>query len=466
MLETIIDQAQNDFSQHLELLQRYIRQPSVSSTRLGIDEMVAMLSADLTGLGGITRVVTSDEFPIVYSRFDEGAERTVLIHSMYDTVEADESKWVAPPFSATRMNYLDAGDCIIGRGAEDTKGPTTSILNMIAAHRAANIRLPVNLILVFEASELGSGGLPEFVEGHQDELRQADVAYWPWCSQRANGNTVAWLGSKGLMTFKLRMTGGDWGGPHSNDLHSSNASWIGSPGYKLVQALASMRTLDDLDVAIDGFYDGRKEPSKDDLRLIAELAKRFDAKAFLRQMGASRFKQEAIADALKASIFTSAFNLSGLKVGNVIEGGHNTVIPCTAVASMDLRLLEGMSIENVVNSMRRHLDSHGFQDVALEITNAYLGGKTPPESWAAKELVGAYRDMGFDPEVWPVAPVAIASSLFTGLGMPWVATCPGQASGKHSANEYIRVEGYKSSIEFIIRLMWRFSSATRASTSR
>ena len=465
MLEKIISQAKNDFPVHLERLQRYIRQPSVSSTRTGIDEMVAMLSAELTQLGGVTKIVKSDEFPIVYSCIDSGAQRTVLIHSMYDTVEADEPNWVAPPFSATRMNYRDAGECIIGRGAADTKGPTTAILNMIAAHRAANVRLPVNLILVFEASELGSGGLPDFVKTHQEELRKADVAYWPWCSQRANGNTVAWLGSKGLMTFKMRSTGGDWGGPHSNDLHSSNASWIASPGHRLVQALASMRTADDLDVAIDGFYDGRQEPTQEDLRLIGELAKRFDAKAFLSQMGVARFKQDTLEDALKASLYTSAFNLSGLKVGNVIEGGHNTVMPRTAVASMDLRLLDGMNIDNVVRSMRRHLDSHGFQDISLEITNAYLGGRTPPQSWAAKELVSAYRDMGFDPEVWPVAPVAIASSLFTDLGMPWVATCPGQASGKHSANEYIRVEGYKSSIEFIIRLMWRFSSASAAEKS-
>ena len=255
--------------------------------------------------------------------------------------------------------------------------------------------------------------------------------------------------------------GGDWGGPNSFDLHSSNASWIGSPSYRLVKALASMRTDDDLDVSIEGFYEGRNEPSTDDLKLIDNLTKRFDADGYLNQIGASRFKQTSIFDAMKASIYTSAFNLSGIKSGVVIEGGHNTVIPCKAVASLDLRLIDGMQIDSVVKSIRNHLDSLGFFDIELEITNAYLGGKTSPNNWASKELINTYAQMGFDPEVWPVAPVAIASGLFIDLGIPWVASCPAQASGKHSVNEYIRVEGYRDAIKFITLLMWNFSKSKK-----
>jgi len=122
MLESVLAQAASDFADHLELLQRHLRQPSISPTGEGITEMVEMLAADLTRLGGRTEIVQTPEFPVVYSRIDAGAPCTVLIHSMYDVVEADEPGWLAPPFSATRMDLWDFGDCIVGRGAEDTKG--------------------------------------------------------------------------------------------------------------------------------------------------------------------------------------------------------------------------------------------------------------------------------------------------------------------------------------------------------
>jgi hypothetical protein len=68
--------------------------------------------------------------------------------------------------------------------------------------------------------------------------------------------------------------------------------------------------------------------------------------------------------------------------------------------------------------------------------------------------------MGLDPEVWPRTASAIPSGLFVGLGLPWIASCAGHASRKHSANEYLQVKGYKDAVEFITRLVWRLSEAS------
>ncbi|MCB1550295.1 MAG: M20/M25/M40 family metallo-hydrolase, partial [Hyphomicrobiaceae bacterium] len=197
--------AERGTQQHIERLQRYIRQHSVSAYADGTDAMAEMIAADIRALGGEARVVPGVDFPIVHGSIDAGAPRTVLIHGMYDTTPADPAEWVSPPFEAVRMDYAGYGDCIVGRGAEDTKGPLASALAMVAAHRDAGVPLPVNLIFLFEASELGSKSLPPFIAAHADELRHADVAYWPWHTQRADGTAVAWLGVKGLMTFRLRV---------------------------------------------------------------------------------------------------------------------------------------------------------------------------------------------------------------------------------------------------------------------
>ena len=183
-MDAVLAVATQDFERHVARLQRYIRQKSISAERNGNDQMAEMLAADIVALGGRGEVVPGVDFPIVYGRFDVGAPRTVLIHSMYDTTPADEPGWVVPPFEARRMDFEDLGECIVGRGAEDTKGPVAAIFGMIESHRRANRKLPVNLVLLFEASELGSLSLPAFVEKHAEELKVADVAYWPWHTER------------------------------------------------------------------------------------------------------------------------------------------------------------------------------------------------------------------------------------------------------------------------------------------
>ena len=196
--------------------------------------------------------------------------------------------------------------------------------------------------------------------------------------------------------------------------------------------------------------------------LIERLAARFDAKRALADLGVTRFKQDNVKDAIRARCFQSEFNVAGLKSGYVSEGGHKVIVPHEAVAAIDMRPLDGMSVSNMLASMRRHLDKHGFHDVTIEpLSEGYAGGGSPPGDWAVRELLGTYADCGIDPEVWPRDALAIAAKLFTDLGMSWIATLPGHANRRHSANEYIQLKGYRKSIEFTIRLMSRLAQAQR-----
>ncbi len=462
MLDRVLLQAQNEFEAHLVRLQRYIRQPSVSAENQGVEEMAKLVADEISAYGGVGRVVKGKEFPIVYGRFDVGAPRTMVIHSMYDTTPADESSWVVPPFEARRVKeFEDLGECIIGRGAEDTKGPLATVISATAAYRTAGVPLPCNIVMIFEASELGSGSLPGFVKEHADELRGAQVCFWPWHSQRSDGSQVVFLRLKGLMTVKLRCRGGDWGGPRGTELHGAHATWIANPAHRLVAALASMKTADDNDVAIEGFYAGRTPPTPGDEALVKALVERFDGKRVLADLGVARFKQGSIEAAIRAHCFQSEFNVAGLKSGYVSEAGHKVIVPHEAVAALDMRPLDGMTVEGMVAAMRRHLERHGFPDVSVELMNGYVGGGSPPEDWAVKELLATYGDCGIEPEVWPREAIAIAAKLFTDLGMSWIATLPGHANRRHSANEYIQVKGYRQAIEFTVRLFWRIAHAKR-----
>lgn len=461
MLETVLKTAESEFERHVARLQRYIRQPSVSAENRGNEEMAALLVADIHALGGKARLVPGVDFPIVYGHFDVGAERTVLIHGMYDTALAGEPDWVVDPFEAKRMDFENLGECIVGRGAEDTKGPIATAFGMIESYKLAGVPLPVNLILVFEASELGSASLPPFVEKHAAELRKADVAYWPWHSGHADGTAVAWLGCKGNLFFDLTVRSGSWGGP-VRELHGLHTSWIGNPAHRLVKALATLRTPDDLGIAIDNYF-GKGDPiTADDEQLIKTLAKRLDPQVILKDLGAARFKQDNFEDALKAHCFDSEFNIDGIRAGHVIEGGHKVNIQPEAVASLHLRPLQGMTVQQVMKALREHLDKHGFPEVEIKVKSGYLGARLPATHWAAKELIGAYRDTDLDPEIWPRTATAIGANLFTEtVGIPWICTCPGHASRKHGPNEYLQLSGFRKAVPFVCRLMWRLAHAQK-----
>jgi acetylornithine deacetylase/succinyl-diaminopimelate desuccinylase-like protein len=462
MLDSVLQQAQRDFEPHLERLQRYIRQPSVSAENRGIDETAAMIAAEIGQLGGVGRVAPAKEFPIVYGRFDVGAPRTLIVHSMYDTTPADEPNWSVPPFEGRRVQpFENLGECIVGRGAEDTKGPLTTVINAIAAYRAAGVRLPCNVVLVLEASELGSGSLPGFVAEYADELRKACVCFWPWHTQRSDGTQVVFLRLKGIMTLKLRCRGGDWGGPRGVEMHGAHSTWVANPAHRLVAALGSMKKPDDSDVAIEGFYEGRVPPTPGDEELIRKLVARVRADRLRADLGIARFKQDTLEAAVRARCFQSEFNIAGLKAGYVSDIGHKVIVPHEAVAALDMRPLDGMTVDGMVAAIRRHLDKHGYPDVSVELMNGYVGGGSPPENWAVQALLATYGDCDIDPEVWPRESVAIAAKLFTDLGMSWIATLPGHANRRHSANEYIQVAGYRKAIEFTIRLFWRIANAER-----
>ena len=459
--EMVLRDVADHFDDHVARLQRYIRQRSVSALNDGPAEMAAMIAGDIQSLGGEAQVVPGVDFPVVYGRIDAGAEMTVLIHGMYDTTPADPDEWVSPPFEGLSVDYADLGECIVGRGAEDTKGPLAAVMAMVESHRAANIPLPVNLILIFEASELGSASLPSFIDNHLDELRDADVAYWPWHTQRADGTAVAWLGTKGIMTLKMRVTGGPWGGPVATEAHGLHAIWVANPMHRLVAALASLKSPDDFEIVVDGFYDPVPAPTDQDERLITELAKRVDADALLSEAGALRFKQATVLEALRTYCLKTEINISGVSGGTVIEGGHKVELPNEAVAGLDIRPLDGMTVEHITACLRNHLDKHGFDEVEIEVLSGYQGGAMPVDNWAVQALLETYREGGHDPEVWPRSSAGIASYQFIEkIGIPWIATTLGHSGHKHAPDEFLQVHGYRDAIGFMVRLMWRLADAS------
>lgn len=100
--------------------------------------------------GGTSELLETPGNPIVYGRMDEGADYTLLIYSMYDVLPAEEEDWISDPWMAKIHPFRDYGDCIIGRGAVNTKGPTAAFFRALMAYRKLREKLPVNLVFLIE----------------------------------------------------------------------------------------------------------------------------------------------------------------------------------------------------------------------------------------------------------------------------------------------------------------------------
>ena len=93
--------------EHVENLQKWIRQPSISNSGEGIPESAEMVKGFFEQLGcqesrvydvGITEWGAPGN-PVVYAKCDEGAPRTIAIYWQYDTMPVTQpDAWKAPPF--------------------------------------------------------------------------------------------------------------------------------------------------------------------------------------------------------------------------------------------------------------------------------------------------------------------------------------------------------------------------------
>ncbi len=428
-----------DFPVHLEAIREFVRTPSISPEGVGMAETAEQVKGFIQQVGGQAEIVPTEGHPVVYGELMVGRPKTLLIYGMYDVMPVVVEEWMVPPFSGEIATLPGLGPCIVSRGIYNTKGPLRGFFNVISALQKVD-SLPVNLKFLIEGEEeLGSRHLPDFIARYKDRLA-SDAIFFPFFCLDRRGKPIIYLGAKGVIHLEIVCQGGEWGGPRSKGVHSSQGAWISSPVWRLVQALASM-VAEDESIIIDGFYDDVKGPSDEDEELLASLEGVFDETTILEESDVSRFKYDLHGTALlRKYLFSPAINIDGLLAGHV-GAGVKTVIGHIATAKLDIRLIPDMTVERTVSKVRDHLARHGFEEVRLEKLAGYEWSRTSVKEKVVQALLQSHRYHGYESEVWPFIGGSAPFYLFTKqLGLPLVMGGLGQGGNSHSPNEYAVVD--------------------------
>lgn len=432
--------ANND--KHLQAIQRWLRQPSISAQNVGVTDMAEMLRGDLEDMGfAEAEIVPTDGHPGVWGYYDAGADKTLVVYLMYDVQPVDEEDWESPPFEANLIDH-ELGKVIMARGATNQKGPQRAFLNALEAIIAIDGTLPVNIMITAEGEEeLGSPNYHQIVDKYADRLQTADGALFPFNSQRPDGNISVILGVKGILYVEMTSTGGAWGGPANAEIHGSFKAIVDSPVWRLVKALDSLTSPDGNTIVVPNYYDGILPPTEEESLLInAGIEQRNDVQ-LQEMLGVSRWIDGNMGnDAVIEYLYQPTLNIDGIWGGYTGEG-VKTILPHTASAKVDSRLPPGLDPEEALQKIRDHLDANGFDDIEIEKLSSYPASQTSVSAPAVQAALSVFKKHADGMTVQPRIAGSAPFYQFTDrLGLPLVPAGMGFGTGAHAPNEIMLIE--------------------------
>jgi acetylornithine deacetylase/succinyl-diaminopimelate desuccinylase-like protein len=452
-LAPVREQIEKRHDEAVQRLQEWIRQPSIAAENRGVNEGCELTMRFLreAGFSGVTKIPTDGQ-PGIFATLDAGAPRTLGLYFMYDVKQADPSEWSSPPWDAKLVDRPGLGKVIIGRGAVNQKGPESAFLAALHAMKAANRKLPVNLVFVAEGEEeIGSPHFPQVV--HRPEilaaLKKCSGVFMPFASQGPEGDVQINLGAKGIIELELVSSGERWGRGPRKDIHSSLKAYVDSPAWHLVQALATLVTPDGNEPAIDSLTDKVRPLSSTDKAMIAEASRRLKEDVTKRGLGVEHWARDVSwIEALERLASRPTVNIEGL-VGGYTGPGGKTILPHRAVAKLDLRLVPDMTATESLAALKAHLAKRGFGDIEVNMTGGYDPTTTPADSAVIRAQVAVYRRKGIEPIMWPRLAGSWPGYVFTGepLRLPAGHFGMGIGGGAHAPDEFYLIESTNAKVQ-------------------
>lgn len=420
--------------------------------------------------------------PVIFGELrTPGATRTILLYAHYDGQPLDPKEWLTPPFAPVLRSKeiekdgqvipfesatypLDPEARLYGRSASDDKAPIVAMMTALDAIRASGLKLHSNIKFAFEGEEeAGSTHLGQILAAHK-ELFAADV--WLICDgpvSQTRRQLVA-FGARGVTTVDITVYG------PRRELHSGHyGNWAPNPAMMLARLLTSMK--DDAGrVLVEHFYEGIAPLSDTERRAVAE-APAPDAELMKELwLGATEGAEGGSPKKLMELLQLPSLNIRGMASSRTGAQASN-VIPATATASLDIRLVKGMDHAQTVARLLEHIRKQGYfvvdtePSAAVRMAHPKVAKVTNTDGYNA---VRTSMDLAISKEVIRVVESARGPAVKVptmGGSVPLEAieravgthtiTIPiaNHDNSQHSFNENIRIQNLWDGIELMAALI-------------
>ncbi len=466
-----------------EILNEFIQLlaiPNVASDLPNIRRNADFIAQMLTARGLRPQLLEVPNVPpVVYGEITTpGATRTLIFYVHYDGQPVEPVKWVGgDPFAPTlRSAALEAGGKDIpfpakgqpfnpewrlyARATGDDKAPIIALVTALDALKARQIALTSNIKFFFEGEEeAGSPHLEQIIAKYPEQAK-GDV--WLICDGPVHQNRQQqiYFGARGVTSLELTIYG------PRRELHSGHyGNWVPNPAMLLARLLASMKD-DDGRVLIDQYYDGIEPLSPTEQRALAEAADNDEDLKRELQIGFT----EGNGKKLKERLMLPSLNIRGLSSASTGATARN-VIPATATAALDLRLVKGIDYKTAVARVLAHIRKQGWHIVTTEPDEAtrlahskvikvlnndgYNAARTSMDLPISRQLIAAVEAARGTTIKMPTLGGSVPLYIFTDiLKMPAIGIpIANHDNNQHSANENIRLQNLWDGIETMAALL-------------
>lgn len=431
-------------------LSRYCEQPSVAAQNWGLVECSQLTADMLTQRGFSVEVISTGGAPVVYAERAGRSQKTLLFYNHYDVQPPEPLElWDSPPFHPSRRDGK-----LYARGVSDDKGHLVSRLFAIDSLIAEDGDLPCNIKFVIEGEEeVSSLHLKDFVLNHLEKLK-ADACIWEFGGVDHREIPIQYLGLRGICYVELSVE------TAKIDVHSGlGGSIFPNAAWRLVWALSTLKGEDER-IRLPGHYDNVKPPTDLDRKLFAEMPEtseeyksRYGVDHFLRGLSGG-------IDLRIAETFEPTCTICGITSG--YQGpGSKTVLPAKASAKVDFRLVPDQTPDQVLKSLREHLDREGFSDVKIEYLGGEQAARTDPNDPFVSLVVETARPIyGHPMQIVPMSGGSGPNHAFVhNLHLPVVSAGIGYPGAQaHAPNENVRLDLYLKGARHIAKILKEFGT--------
>ncbi len=428
----------------IETLADLIQIPSIAAQEKGIECADEILKIVEREIGFQTQKFESPGYPIIYAEQNVNAPTTIIFYNHYDVQPADPlEQWDSSPFT------LDIRDeKLYGRGVSDDKGNLIARIFAVKAYQSIFKQLPINLKFIIEGEEeSGSPNLPLFVEENPHLIR-GNFCIWESGHRNHDGRQQIWLGVKGMLQLNLKVSGA------KRDIHSSWGGVVDNPAWVLIWALNSLKDSHQ-NILIDGFYENVQTPSPDELENIKTIP--FQEKEYEADFGIERFIQNGM-DLKKAYYFSPTLTINGLTSG--YQGpGSKTIIPATAQAKVEFRLVPNQTPTEILTKFKAHLHKNNLENIEITSHHGYIPTKTSFTSPYLKAISSAAEKVYGAPLI--IHPNKAGSGpmyLFASQMDCFDLGCGHPNSHNHAPNENIFINDLLLNMKHLAAIFHQFSS--------